>query len=103
MMTLALTCQGAATPELTTNLQITPSATCRDGQRTESIRLSRANGDAIDGVFLYCRDPAMTKKAWIARLKTTREMLILGTEDRTAKAAIRKAFAAHIARERAAP
>ena len=82
-------------------LSIQPSVTCREGERAEFIRLSRARGDAIDGVFALCRDPALSQKAWIRRLKTTRDMLTMATEDRAARAAIRKAFADHIAKERA--
>jgi hypothetical protein len=82
-------------------LTIEPSVTCRAGEQAEFIRLSRARGDAIDGVFALCRDPALSQKAWIRRLKTTRDMLAMATGDRAARAAIRKAFADHIARERA--
>jgi hypothetical protein len=85
-----------------TRLTITPSITCREGDRSEYIRLSRADGDAIDGVFAFCRDPAQPREAWIARLETTRDTLVAGNGDPIAKTAIRHAFDAHIARERAA-
>ena len=92
----------AAGPEPATDLQITPSITCRAGDRTEYIRLSRARGDAIDGVFAFCRDSSLSSEAWIASLERTRDKLVAGRSDQDGKEAIRQAFAAHIARERSA-
>ena len=92
----------APEPASTANLTITPSVTCRQGESSEIIRLSKANGDAIDAVFAFCRSPSLSSKAWIRQLKTTRDMLVRTTGDKAAKAAIRQAFADHIARERAA-
>jgi hypothetical protein len=95
----------AASPESpappTTNLTINPTIACREGDRAEYIRLSRANGDAIDGVFAFCRDSSLSSEAWIARLETTRDKLIAGSTDDSARTAIRHAFDEHIARERA--
>ena len=103
-LTLAMpaAAQPASAPEPATDLQITPSITCRVGDRTEWIRLSRARGDAIDGVFAFCRDPSLSSEDWIARLESTRDKLLAARSDEAGRDAIREAFAAHIARERAA-
>ncbi len=92
---------GASDPTPPTNLTITPSVTCEPGWSSEFIRLSRARGDAIDGVFAFCRDPALSKAAWIARLESSRDRLAAGAGSDEAKAAIRTAFDRHIEAERA--
>ena len=94
----------AAAPDPTppTRLTITPSVTCEKGWSSEFIRLSRAGGDAIDGVFAFCRDPALSSAAWIARLESSRDRLAAGAGSDEAKAAIRTAFDRHIEAERAA-
>jgi hypothetical protein len=89
-------------PPPPTGLSIEPLVTCREGERSEFIRLSKSRGDAIDGVFAFCRNMSEGSEAWIARLERIRDKLIRGSADDAAGNAIRGAFDDHIARERAA-
>ena len=97
---IALACEPPPPPK--GDFKLLPSVTCKAGHRSEWIYVSRANGDEIDGVFAFCRDPSLSSEAWIQRVESTREKLIAGTQGEAGKEAIRRAFAAHIARERSA-
>jgi|GEM_PF-6487080 len=98
----AMAFAAAPDPSPPTRLTITPSVTCEKGWSAEFIRLSRAGGDAIDGVFAFCRDPALSSTAWIARLESSRDRLAAGAGSDEGKAAIRAAFDRHIEAERSA-
>ena len=97
----ALTSPAAAEPA-PSGLTITPSVTCRPGFTTERITLSTARGDAIDAVFVFCRDPSKSKQSWIRNLARTRDQMMKGASDDAGREAIRRAFDDHIARERKA-
>jgi hypothetical protein len=98
----ALASPAAATDPAPSGLTITPSVTCRPGFTTESITLSIARGDAIDAVFVFCRDPSKSKESWLRNLARTRDQMMKGAADSAGREAIRRAFDDHIARERTA-
>ena len=101
---LAVSAASAASDPIpeTTNLTIRPSIDCAVGHKVESISLSTARGDAIDATFVFCRDPSKSRESWIRNLARSRDRMIEGTSDGAGKAAIRRAFDDHIARERTA-
>ena len=86
----------------TGNLTITPSIDCPPGFVSEMIILSTARGDSIDATFAFCRDPSKSRESWLHNLARTRDQMMKGAADAAGREAIRRAFDAHIARERSA-
>src|SRR5690348_14862217 len=99
---LAFPAMAAEPAPAASGLTITPSVTCPPGFGTERIALSTARGDAIDAVFVFCRDPSKSSKSWIRNLARTRDQMMKGASDAAGREAIRRAFDDHIAREREA-
>lgn len=97
-----IACPALAADPAPGGLTITPSVTCSPGFTSESVTLSIARGDAIDAVFVFCRDPSKSKESWIRNLARTRDQMMKGASGPAGRAAIRRAFDEHIARERAA-